>query len=373
MRRYTRAPLLQFDGKQKELTESLSAVVFAGDQLWVASDELTSVERLASDDDGLTYGGHESFPLADFITLPALDTDADQEVDVEGLDVEGSYLWVVGSHSFKRKKAESKKPDEHDDPAKMIAKLAKVDKEGNRFILARIPLVTGDDGRQALAPEGVDARGRPLRAAQLPGDVQSDALTKALGVDDDDARDPHLGKFLKIPGKDNGLDIEGLVVVREKDSEVFKVFLGLRGPVLRGWAVVLVLRPYVDEDEPDRLRLHELDDGRRYRKHVLDLAGLGVRDLCPQGDDLLVLAGPTMDLDGPVHVFRWHGAMSVDAPTVVRDEALTREVDLPYGVGTDHAEGIGLLADGSLLVVYDSPSPERLQDGAVLADVVRLG
>ena len=31
------------------------------------------------------------------------------------------------------------------------------------------------------------------------------------------------------------------------------------------------------------------------------------------------------------------------------------------------------LADGSLLVVYDSPSPERLQDGAVLADVVRLG
>jgi hypothetical protein len=127
--------------------------------------------------------------------------------------------------------------------------------------------------------------------------------------------------------------------------------------VLRGWAVVLELRPYVDEDEPDRLRLAELDDGRRYRKHVLDLSGLGVRDLCPSGDDLLVLAGPTMDLDGPVHVVRWHGAMSVEAPTVVRGDALTREVDLPYGEGTDHAEGIGLLDDGRLLVVYDSPRP----------------
>jgi hypothetical protein len=143
--------------------------------------------------------------------------------------------------------------------------------------------------------------------------------------------------------------------------------------VLRGWAFVLELRPYVDADEPDRLRLHDLDGGRRYRTHVLDLAGLGVRDLCPHGDDLLVLAGPTMDLDGPVHVFRWHGAMTADAPTVVRGDALTRELDLPYGEGCDHAEGIGLLDDDRLLVVYDSPSPERLQDGAVLADVVRLG
>ena len=108
---------------------------------------------------------------------------------------------------------------------------------------------------------------------------------------------------------------------------------------------------------------------------MLDLGGLGVRDLCPQGDDLLVLAGPTMDLDGPVRVHRWHGAMGVGAPTVVRGEALTAEVDLPYGNGCDHAEGIGLLGppeDGRLLVVYDSPAPERLGDGGVLADVVQL-
>jgi hypothetical protein len=60
----------------------------------------------------------------------------------------------------------------------------------------------------------------------------------------------------------------------------------------------------------------------------------------------------------------------------VRDEMLTRELDLPYGAGDDHAEGIGLLGppgDERLLVVHDSPSPARLgSDGCVTADVVPL-
>jgi hypothetical protein len=174
----------------------------------------------------------------------------------------------------------------------------------------------------------------------------------------------------RFPGKDNGLDVEGIAVAGAR------VYLGLRGPVLRGWAMVLELRPEVDPRDPERLRLIPFDDGRPYRKHVLRLRGLGVRDLCPHGDDLLVLAGPTMDLDGPVHVFRWHGALRVDMPQVVRGDLLSCELDLPYGAGNDHAEGIGLV-DGAggprLLVVYDSPSPARLtEDGAVLADVVRL-
>ena len=48
------------------------------------------------------------------------------------------------------------------------------------------------------------------------------------------------------------------------------------------------------------------------------------------------------------------------------------ELDLPYDVGTDHAEGIGLLDDQRLLVVYDSPSPGRLIRDGVTADVVVL-
>ena len=108
--------------------------------------------------------------------------------------------------------------------------------------------------------------------------------------------------FLAIPGKDNGLDIEGLAVAEGS------VFVGLRGPVLRGWTTLLEMAVGEDDDAPSTLKLKEIgSNGSLYRKHFLDLGGLGVRDLCLDGDDLLILAGPTMDLDGPVTVFRWRG------------------------------------------------------------------
>ena len=101
-----------------------------------------------------------------------------------------------------------------------------------------------------------------------------------------------------------------------------------------------------------------------------------MRDLCPDGDDLLILAGPTMDLDGPVRIYRWHGAGRAEMPAVVRAGLLTREVELTYGEGDDHAEGLGLI-EGSgerlALIVYDSPAAARLTpDGAVIADIVKL-
>ena len=47
---------------------------------------------------------------------------------------------------------------------------------------------------------------------------------------------------------------------------------------------------------------------------------------------------------------------------------------LPTRNAADRAEGFTDLADGSsVMVVYDTPHPDRLRDGAtVLADVVRL-
>jgi hypothetical protein len=70
MRLQTRNPLLRFENAQDKLIDSLSAALFVGNDLWVASDELTSIERLSTDD-GLTFQHHKSFPLDGLIDLSA--------------------------------------------------------------------------------------------------------------------------------------------------------------------------------------------------------------------------------------------------------------------------------------------------------------
>jgi Protein of unknown function (DUF3616) len=219
-------------------------------------------------------------------------------------------------------------------------------------------------GLPSLAAETVLA-GKRQRAAVLGG--HGHGLREML------RDDMHLAPFLPIPGKDNGFDIEGVAV------RAGRVYLGRRGPVLRGWAFVLELRPQADPDTSGRLRLRTFDDsstGATYRKPVLDLDGLGVRELRPQWRRPAGARRADMDLDGPVRVYRWHGACQTDQAAVVRGAALTREVDVPYGDGDDHAEGIGLIGPPErprLIVVYDSPSSARRRsDDTVLADLVDL-
>jgi hypothetical protein len=330
---------------------NLSAVRLDGHVLWIAGDETATVERLLADqpEKAAEFGDETTFRLADFVDLPG--DDADEEADVEGLARTGDFLWAVGSHSLRRKQIK-----EHHDGDRALRRLARVEGQDNRQILVRLPIA---DVHGVPTPvREIEVAGRKHRAAALR---RRDNLRSLLRDDE------HVGPFLPIPGKDNGLDIEGIAVRGDR------VYLGLRGPVLRGWAFVLELRPYVTDDDPDRLRLRDFADGLPYRKHVLDLEGLGVRDLCPDGDDLLILAGPTMDLDGPVRIYRWHNAARTDIPAIVRDTLITRELDLSYGEGDDHAEGLSMLGPDRVLVVYDSPAPIRLTpDGAVIADVLLL-
>ncbi|WP_433791014.1 DUF3616 domain-containing protein [Actinoplanes sp. CA-252034] len=330
---------------------NLSAVRLDGRALWIAGDETATIERLIADnaEQPAEFGQETRFRLADFVDLPGLD--ADEEADVEGLARTSHFLWAVGSHSLRRKQIK----DRHEGP-KALRRLARVEGQDNRQILVRLP-VTDIDGVPTPVRE-ITVDGVRHRAAALSA---RDDLRRLLRDDE------HLAPFLPIPGKDNGLDIEGIAV---RDD---RVFLGLRGPVLRGWAFVLELRPYVLATEPGRLRLHRFEDGLPYRKHVLDLEGLGVRDLCPAGNDLLVLAGPTMDLDGPVRIYRWHDACVAEVPTIVRHDLITRELELTYGEGDDHAEGLSMVGTDRVLIVYDSPAAVRLEpDGAVIADVLKL-
>ena len=365
---------LEFDperddlGKGKELRDGLSVALQIGDSLWVANDESISLERLSLIKEGNTGNyrsgrHHQQFSLAEYLRLPVAppkDPADLEEVAVEGLDYGDGYLWLVGSHSLKRKKPTLK------DGAKEAQKqLAKVSTDGNRYLLARIPVVEGD-GTYTLAKEDTQKE-KKRSAAQLRGNAQGNDLTEAL------RGDKHLGPFLAIPGKDNGFDIEGLAVAGER------LFLGLRGPVLRGWAVILEVEPEEDSKQPFTLRLKPIGPNQRlYRKHFLQLGGLGIRDICAQGADLLILGGPTMDLDGPVTIFRWPGGTAPKGESVVPSDELQRVLDVPYGQGVDHAEGMTLFApDGgtarSLLVVYDSASENRqLGEGTAVADVFLL-
>jgi hypothetical protein len=328
---------------------NLSAVRADGPCLWVAGDETATVERLTADDPNTpeVFVDQLSFALADLVDLPG---GPDEEADIEGLARSGGYLWAVGSHGLVRKRVN---PEHADDKA--IRRLARIEDQPNRRILARLAVEAGNDGLPRLVRRAADGR-----TSALLGAAGDQTLTRLL------ADDQHLGRFLAVPAKDNGFDVEGLAVHGER------VYLGLRGPVLRGWAVVLELRPRAD-DATTRLELRQVDGKARYRKHFLDLDGLGVRDLCPHGEDLLVLAGPTMDLDGPVRVYRWHGAATADTSSVVRQDELRAVLDLPYGDGDDHAEGITVFGPADrprLLVVYDSPAAGReLAGGVILADV----
>ena len=179
---------------------------------------------------------------------------------------------------------------------------------------------------------------------------------------------------MAIPGKDNGFDIEGLAV----DGR--RLLLGLRGPVLRGWSALLEIAV---ETHGHELRLAPLDDsGTLIRKHFLQLEGLGVRDLHFSGDDLHILAGPTMVLDGEIRLFAWAGArtlLAANRDPVRFGAALRESVSLPHGRGTNRAEAIcdlpPLLSGDKpgWLVLYDAPGSDR-RDGehTVFGDLLRV-
>lgn len=325
----------------------LSGVAVHGDAMFLATDEgadLLRLRRGTGPDGG--WGSPVALPLVDALDLPG---DPGDEVDAEGLDVAGGCLWVAGSHSPKRRRVKDGTP-----PEDVGRRLAGVSPERSRRLLARLPLVDGPDGPVPAA------RGRVVPG--LGGSARLPAGRRGLmGVL---AEDEHLAPFLGIPGKDNGFDVEGIALVPgvggRGGSGDARVLLGLRGPVLRGWAVVLGLDVRLDGTE---LALDAVT------KHFLDLDGLGVRDLAREGDDLLVLAGPTMVLDGPARVLRLPGGSRGALPPAVHRDEVEVVTELAVGVRCDRPEGLAVLEEG-LLVLHDTPAGHRVADGALTADLL---
>jgi hypothetical protein len=325
------------DGEEP-IAHDISAAARAGDTLFIGADECAYVEvlDLVSKDE---FGNHRRICLSQFFDLPG----GAEEMDIEGLALHGKWLWVVGSHSLTRRKPKKNKPLN----ARSVARLAELKDNDNRFFVGRLPV-------KRLEGEGerydVNASAGAHKAQMLPIGKHGSALAKIL------RHDPLFAPFLCLPAKENGLDVEGVLV------DHHRVALGLRGPVINGWACVLDFE--VRSDTHTTLELHG-DVRRRW----LDLGGLGIRDLKRRGEDALILAGPTMKLDGPVQVYLWRNWLRLpDEDNQLETPAWL--MDLPYGYSCDHPEALAPWSEDELLVVCDAPAPERLdRRGGIVADI----
>lgn len=285
--------------------EDLSAGVRVGDFLVLAADEGAAVEVMALAEDGAFVRRHR-LVLADA---------SEGELDLEALAAEGDTVWALGSHSRRRKTVGPQRSRK-----KNRKRLEKVDEEPTRAALFRF----------RLDPQ----------SGELDGKVARRGLRRLF------EDDPILEPFMAIPSKENGIDLEGLAV---QDG---KLYLGFRGPVLRGnWVPVMVL----DFDEPEK-----------YKLRFVNFDGRGVRSLEAVEGGFLAIAGPVGDGDASYRLYFWNGKDTLPDDDASKGRlVLLGELPVPDGA---KAEGLVILDDRpegwDLMVIFDGAplgAPTRLQ------------
>ncbi|MFO0994915.1 MAG: DUF3616 domain-containing protein [Hyphomicrobiales bacterium] len=293
-----------------DVLKNLSGVAASGDFLWTASDEGRTVECLVAQ--GRGYKLHKQFKIDALFDKIA----PGKECDLEDMAIEHDRLWLCGSHCEVR--LESK------DKGKISAGIRP---RLSRNILGSIGLEKDGSGPigdgEVLAPKGKGSLRRALR------------------------KDIYLDRFLDVPSKENGLDIEGCAMLGTK------LLLGLRGPVVDSHAIVLEL--------PAKGNLP--DTGRKAKRHFLNLGGFGIRGLARHDASLLVLAGPVTAAPGEFHIHRWRPSTPdrVQNPEIVHD--FVHSAEKPEGICV-----LSLNGRAGLLIVYDSPGKSRIKGTRYLAD-----
>jgi hypothetical protein len=310
----------------------LSAGARSGDTMFLGSDEGVCIERLQFVNGSWT--NHCRFPLDDLLDLVSSD-----EADIEGLAEDDGWLWVLGSHARTRPKLRKDDSDTID-----LEVFSNLKDTRPRCVLARLPLVPDPDAAGAMIPVAADGN---RRAGLLRQNKHGNGLARLM------SKHPLLKPFTRIAAKEGGVDLEGIATAGQR------VAIGMRGPVIQTHAVLLEFK--VAAKRSGRLTITG-----PLHKRLLELEGLGIRDLKRAGPDLLILAGPTTGLDGPCAIYRWTNWLG-DPPRddqVVRLHRPERIIELPFGRGDDHPEGLVLLGGGDeaqdVLVICDSPAATRI-------------
>ena len=232
--------------------KEISGIGFLGDFLFLVSNETTHLDILKKSGDG--------YKLAKSVHIAG----ESEELDLESIAVDGTTVYVIGSHSRVRPKQKSA-----DTYAEAREKLTTVDfVDSQRDVLARFPF-------------------DPISGQ--PGDVETVSLRTFIDTN------PVLKPFAALPSKENGVDIEGVAV---KGNEVY---VGFRGPVLRENFVPIVVTTFTTPTAGEI--------------RFVKLGGLGVRDLAAVKDGFLILAGPNGDGPGTFQIYLWNGADCVNGAT----------------------------------------------------------
>lgn len=248
-------PLLSILGKLSIDGNNISGMVKTDDFLALATDEGTQIQILPKAKRGYRATASGLIELN-------LSQRPIKEFDLEAMAWHRPYLYVIGSHSKKRKKLKEglNKQDN-------IKRISAVIEEPDRNVLFRIR----------------------LNRENQPTQIDKISLTETL------QNQPILAPFLAIPSKENGVDIEGLAV-REKHGKT-QLFVGFRGPVFR-------------ENLAPILRLTLKKKRFEIKKSKLlfvNLQGLGVRDLYASDQGFLILAGPINKTPNRFVIHQWTG------------------------------------------------------------------
>lgn len=322
----------------------ITAAARAGDCLILATAAPATLEVMEPAKAGWTLC--QKVPLEDLVLLPDGDSN---KAEVEAMCIADGMLWLAASHSLVRSA-----PHGSDTPKRALRRLGEVRREANRFLLARVPLAETSRGRVVPVAQSDDGVVHQVEAGK-----RSSLLLRWI------EEDPMLAPFLGLPCGENGIGVAGIA------AGGGSVWLGLRGPVVRGHAVVLRFR--LVDTKRGGLKARKQEGGRRFRKYLLPLDGLGVRDLMIDGEDLLVLAGPGPDCDGPARLVRWRGALGAADSMVVCEAEICREIAFPFAERHDRPGAVAPW-EGGVLVVYETPGPERIdpRTRGVFADLFRL-
>lgn len=281
--------------------EDISAIATFSDYLVIGSDESQQEIQI------LKGNAEKSYKVVQTVSLPVDADNEGTEIDIEGMAM-GSLtkLFVIGSHSLKRRTVKSKRTY-----------------LSNR---QRISTITAEARKNWIFKLKVDPETGEVKSA-----VGTTALKAIL------ERDPVLAPFVNIPSKENGVDIEALA------ADDNTLYLGFRGPVLRGNYVPVMVT--------------EFDDLADYEIRYVDLEGHGIRDMTKVEDGFLLIAGPVGDGFGSYNLFFWDGQDMIPGDQRVPEQHLQFLGHLELPNREAKAEGITVLKEEpgcyQAIVVYD--------------------